>query len=75
MGNPDPTRLRVHKSLKEIIRHASARAQLDYNHSLDGLELRMLTAVYVRRAADMLEDGDLDLEEKKGELCLGRMIF
>lgn len=75
MGKPEPSRLRVHKTLKEIIRYASTLAQKDYRNSLDGFELRVLTAVYVRRAADMLEDNELDIEEEKGELCLGKMVF
>lgn len=75
MGKPEPSRLAVHKTLREIIQHASKLAQYDYKNSLGEVELRFLTSIYVRRAADMLEDEEADIKAEGGELCLGRMEF
>lgn len=80
VNKTEPSRLKVHKTLREIIKHASVCAQKDYKHSLGGLELRALTAIYVRRAADILEDSDLSIPEnnhpgKGGVLCLGPLSF
>lgn len=75
MATSEPSRVQVHKTLRKLIRDASKAAQKDYGGKLDGFELRTVTAVYARRAADMLADEDFEIEEREGELCLGKMKF